>query len=170
MRLSLPILMLSACLLPIAGVAQMTKETPKEPHALSAPVDQALIKPLPDLPGVVAWKALAAVQQVKQKEKVVPQFDKAVLALDKKEVKLQGFMMPLEAGERQKHFILTALPPSCGFCMPGGAESVVEVRSKQPIKYTMEPVLLSGKLAVLRDDPTGLYYRLVDAVPSKPGK
>lgn len=170
MRVSLPILMLSACLLPIGTVAQMTKETSKEPHALSAPVDPALIKPLPDLPGVVPWKTLAAVEQIKEKEKVVPKFDRAVLALDKKEIKLQGFMMPLEAGERQKHFILTSLPPSCGFCMPGGAESVVEVRSKQPIKYTMEPVVLAGKLAVLKDDPTGLYYRLIDATAAKPGK
>lgn len=170
MQRSFPILMLGALLLSVSSNAQMTKETPTEPHALGAPIDPALLKPLPELPGVVPWKTLANVQQVKQKDKVVPQFDKTVLALDKKEVKLQGFMMPLEAGERQKHFILTSLPPTCGFCMPGGAESVVEVRSKQPIKYTVEPVVLSGKLAVLRDDPTGIYYRLVDAAPTKAGK
>ncbi len=170
MQRSFPILMLGALLLSVSSNAQMTKETPTEPHALGAPIDPALLKPLPELPGVVPWKTLANVQQVKQKDKVVPQFDKTVLALDKREVKLQGFMMPLEAGERQKHFILTSLPPTCGFCMPGGAESVVEVRSKQPIKYTVEPVVLSGKLAVLRDDPTGIYYRLVDAAPTKAGK
>ncbi len=170
MQRSFPILMLGALLLSVSSNAQMAKETPTEPHALGAPIDPALLKPLPELPGVVPWKTLANVQQVKQKDKVVPQFDKTVLALDKKEVKLQGFMMPLEAGERQKHFILTSLPPTCGFCMPGGAESVVEVRSKQPIKYTVEPVVLSGKLAVLRDDPTGIYYRLVDAAPTKAGK
>lgn len=170
MRFTVPVLIVGACLTSFGSVAQMTKETPKEPHGMASPIDPALIKPLPELPGVVAWKTLANVQPVKQSDKVVPQFDKAVLALDKKEVKLQGFMMPLEAGERQKHFILTALPPSCGFCMPGGAESVVEVRSKQPIKYTVEPVLLTGKLSVLRDDPTGLYYRLVDAAPTKAGK
>jgi hypothetical protein len=139
-------------------------------HGQPAPVDPALMKPLPELPGVVSWKTLAQVQPAKEKDKFVPQFDKAVVALDKKEVKLQGFMMPLEMGERQKHFILTALPPSCSFCMPGGPESVVEVRTKQPVKYTMEPIILSGKLAVLRDDPTGIYYRLVDATPSKAAK
>lgn len=170
MRLKVPVLVLVACLAPFGSVAQMTKETPKESHGVTAPIDPAIFKPLPELPGVVPWKTLASVQPVKQSDKVVPQFDKTVLALDKKSVKLQGFMMPLEAGERQKHFILTAMPPSCGFCMPGGAESVVEVRSKQPIKYTMEPVLLSGTLSVLRDDPTGLYYRLVDAAPTKAGK
>lgn len=75
--------------------------------------------------------------------------------------------MPLETGERQQHFILTSYPPSCGFCMPGGPEGVVEVRTKQPVKYTTDPIVISGKLAVLKDDPTGMYYRLTDAVPVK---
>jgi len=35
------------------------------------------------------------------------------------------------------------------------------------VKYTFDPVVLTGKLAVLKDDPTGVYYRLTDAVPAK---
>ncbi|HVP09069.1 MAG TPA: DUF3299 domain-containing protein [Burkholderiales bacterium] len=84
-----------------------------------------------------------------------------------KEVKLQGFMMPLELGDRQSHFILAATPQDCAFCMPGGPESLVEVKARKPMAYGMEPVVLSGKLAVLKDDPTGVFYRLTDAVPAK---
>jgi len=80
------------------------------------------------------------------------------------EVKLQGFMMPLEMGDKQKQFVLTAMPQSCAFCLPGGPEQLVLVQAKAPVKYTMEPVILSGKLAVLKDDPNGLYYRLDNAV------
>jgi hypothetical protein len=47
--------------------------------------------------------------------------------------------------------------------MPAGPEGVVEVQSKTPIKYTFEPVVVSGKLAVLKDHPMGLYYRLTNA-------
>jgi hypothetical protein len=74
-------------------------------------------------------------------------------------------MMPLEMGDKQKHFVLTAMPQTCAFCLPGGPESLVEVRAKTPVKYTFEPVVLSGTLAVLKDDAAGLFYRLTDAVP-----
>jgi hypothetical protein len=43
---------------------------------------------------------------------------------------------------------------------------VVEVKSKTPVKYSFEPIILSGKMSVLKDDPMGLYYRLSDAEPS----
>jgi len=41
------------------------------------------------------------------------------------------------------------------------------VKSKTPVKYTFEPVVLTGKLSILKDDPTGVFYRLTDAVPAK---
>jgi hypothetical protein len=120
---------------------------------------------LPEIKGVVSWKTLAEVTPVKQKDKFIPSFSRGITQLDKKEVKLQGFMMPLELGERQKNFILTSTPPGCAFCLPGGPDAIVEVQAKTPIKYGFEPVILSGKFSVLKDDPTGLYYRLTDAVP-----
>ena len=121
-------------------------------------------KPLSELKGVVSWKTLAQVTPVKEKDKFVPQFAKDVSALDKKEVKLQGFMMPLDMGDRQKRFILTSMPPSCAFCLPGGPDQLVEVQAKTPVKYGFEPIVVTGKLTVLKDDPMGLYYRLTDAV------
>jgi len=154
----------SAFLMPLTALAQVAADS----HGgAQGSMDPALFKPLPELPGVVSWKTLSLVQQVKQKDKIAPAFDKTVSSLDNKQVKVQGFMMPLEAGERQQHFILTSYPPSCAFCMPGGPEGVVEVRTKQPVKYTTEPIVVSGKLAVLKDDPTGMYYRLTDAAPVK---
>jgi hypothetical protein len=70
-------------------------------------------------------------------------------------------------GDRQSHFILSAMPQTCSFCMPGGPEQLVEVKSAKPVKYTFEPVVLTGKLAVLKDDPTGVYYRLTEALPAQ---
>jgi hypothetical protein len=122
---------------------------------------------LPDRKDVVSWKLLAQVELVKVKDRFQPQFSAGVAALDAKEIKVQGFMMPLEMGDKQSHFILAATPVDCAFCMPGGPESLVEVKTKQPLAYGMTPVVLSGKLAVLKDDPTGVFYRLTDAVPVK---
>ena len=147
---------------PAAG-ATLSKD-PSADAAAAAAAAQWGDKPLPELKGVVSWKTLGEVKPVKQKDKFVPEFGKSVASLDKKEVKIQGFMMPLDMGEKQSRFILSALPPSCSFCLPGGPEQMVEVQTKNPVKYGFEPILLTGKLAVLKDDPMGLYYRLTDAV------
>ena len=122
---------------------------------------------LPERKDVVSWKLLSQVELVKVKDRFEAQFSSGVAALDAKEVKLQGFMMPLEMGDKQSHFILSATPQSCSFCMPGGPESLVEVKTRKPIAYGFEPVVLTGKLAVLKDDPAGVFYRLTDAVPAK---
>ena len=136
-------------------------------HQVPPGVDPNQFKPLPERKDVVSWKTLSQVELVKQKDRYVPQFAKDVSALDQKEVKVQGFMMPLQVGDKQSHFVLTAMPQSCAFCLPGGPESMVEVKSKAPVKYTFEAVVLTGKLTVLKDDPTGIFYRLTDAVPTK---
>ena len=129
--------------------------------------DPSQFKPLPERKDVVSWKTFSQVELVKQKDRYVPQFAKEVAALDQKEVKVQGFMMPLEVGDKQSHFVLSAMPQTCAFCLPGGPESMVEVKSKTPVKYTFDAVVVSGKLMVLKDDPTGVFYRITDAVPAK---
>ena len=70
-------------------------------------------------------------------------------------------------GDKQTHFVLGAMPPECPFHPGGGPESLVEIKSKQAVKYTFEPVIVSGSLEVLKDDPTGVFYRMADAVQSK---
>jgi hypothetical protein len=73
-------------------------------------------------------------------------------------------MMPLDMGEKQKRFLLVAMPPTCAFCLPGGPDQLVEVLARTPVKYGFEPIVITGKFVVLKDDPMGLYYRLTDAV------
>jgi hypothetical protein len=118
---------------------------------------------LPERAGVVSWRTLAQVTPVKQGSKIVPEFSKDVLALDKKDTRVQGFMIPLDVGDRQKRFLLTAVPTHCSFCLPAGPDSLVEVVAKTPVKYTFEPIVVSGRFSVLKDDSTGLLYRLSDA-------
>jgi hypothetical protein len=121
----------------------------------------------PERNDVVSWKLLSQVELVKQKDRYVPQFSANVAALNKKEVKMQGFMLPLQMGEKQTHFVLAAMPQTCSFCLPGGPESMVEVKSKQPVKYTFDVITLTGKLDVLKEDPTGIFYRLTEATESR---
>ena len=112
---------------------------------------------------VVSWKALGQVEPVKQGDRMVPKFAAPVLALDAREQRVQGFMIPLDLGDRQKHFLLSAVPPHCGFCLPAGPEAIVEVKARDGIAYSLQPIVVSGRFAVLKDDPNGVLYRLVDA-------
>lgn len=126
------------------------------------------IKPLQERAGVLAWGLLSSVSNKVEKNKLVPIFPAQVQALDKKKVRVQGFMMPLEPGDKQQHFLLSAVPTSCAFCVPAGPEGLIEVRSKQPVRYSLEPIVMEGQLAVLSDDPYGMYYRLADGQEIKP--
>lgn len=120
--------------------------------------------PLPERADVVPWSTLTTVKTKVVKNRILPEFSPPVLALDRKPQRVQGFMMPLEPGEKQRHFLLTSVPLTCSFCLPGGPESMVEVRTKTPVRYGMEPVVVEGDFAVLADDPQGLYYRITNAV------
>jgi hypothetical protein len=118
---------------------------------------------LPEMAGVVSWKTLAQVEPIKRGDKMVPQFSKDILGLDRKDVRVYGFVIPLDMGDKQKHFLLSAVPPHCPFCLPAGPDAIVEVHAKKPLTYGFEPIVVAGKFAVLKDDPAGVLYRMTDA-------
>ena len=81
-------------------------------------------------------------------------------------VRIRGFMYPLEAGETHTYFLLSALPPSCPFCLPASARGLVEVTCDEGVRYTLQPVLLEGRFELMEEDDalgTGLHYRLNNA-------
>jgi hypothetical protein len=125
------------------------------------------IAPLQERADALSWSLLTSVKTKTVKNRILPVFPSDVQSLNAKSQRVQGFMMPLEPGEKQKHFLLSSVPLSCSFCLPGGPESLVEVKTKTAVKYTLEPVVVEGQFAVLADDPYGLYYRITDAVAVK---
>lgn len=157
---------LLASTLAFAAQAQLSSPVPAGTgpgvHSPNSP-----IAPLPNRGDVVPWSLLTDVKTKAVDNKIVPVFAREQLALDQKKQRVQGFMMPLEPGEKQKHFLLSSVPLTCAFCVPGGPESMIEVKTKEPVKYTQEPVTIEGRFAVLNDDPYGLYYRVTDAVAVK---
>ena len=128
---------------------------------------QSPIPPLKERGDVVSWKLLGSVKTKVAGNRVEAQFPQDVRALNQRIVKIQGFMMPLEPGDRQKHFLLSAVPTTCAFCVPAGPQGLVEVKTRTPVRYSIDPVVVEGRFAVLDDDPYGIFYRIVDGVPSK---
>lgn len=143
--------------------------TPVVPHGQGAGVHSPLspFAPLPQRTDVVAWSQLTRVTTRVEDRRMVPVYPKAVTALHQKTVRVQGFMMPLQVGEQQRHFLLSSVPLTCSFCVPGGPESMVEVHTRAPVKYSLGAVVVEGQFHVLQNDPYGLYYRITDGVAVK---
>ena len=160
---------LGFALISVLAVTSAAAQTPNANRGgLSLPIDPQLLNDLPEIKGVVSWKVLGQVNETQVDKKYVPEFSPEVAKLDQQEVKLQGYMMPIVAGEKHERFLLTMRPPHCPFCLSVGPQYVVEVKAKAPIKHTLEPVVVAGRFHVLRDDPYGLYYRLTAAQLSAP--
>lgn len=124
--------------------------------------------PLP--PGTLQWQLLRQVKLIEEKKAgkttARPEFSPQIRELDKHEVKIYGFVMPLSTTPKQKHFLLSPLPTHCPFCVSQGPDSIVEVLAKIPVEFSQwEPIVVSGRLELVND--SSLFYRLVDAVPVK---
>lgn len=139
---------------------------PKAPTGIPPQQGGFMIGADPAPAGTVPWPLLQSTKTVQKADKKFgPAFPKEVKDLDKQQVKLYGFMMPLDQAKKQKRFLLSAFPPHCSFCLTGGPESLVEVMADQPIDFTFEPIVVSGRMAVLDNDV--VYYRLTNAASVK---
>jgi uncharacterized protein len=118
--------------------------------------------------GVVGWDTLGKLDV--RTEVIAPlqaifhtDYSEEIKALDGQEVKLMGFIYPLEGGLEHARFLLTAWPPSCPFCLPAGPAQMVEVFCEEPVEFTEGAILMAGKFEVLEEDPSGMYYRMQGA-------
>lgn len=83
-----------------------------------------------------------------------------------KQVAITGFMVPLEAKALQSRYLLTQKPQDCEFCIEGGPTSYIDVHGT-PVKFSLQPMTLVGRLELLQKDPHGMYYRLTEAKLAK---
>lgn len=136
------------------------------PEGGAAPEAEAPPAEVPE--GILPWDTLAQIgieyaSPAPGRTEVEIVFGPAVEVLDGAEVTLAGFMYPLEVGERHERFLLSPMPANCPFCLPAGPAQMVEVISTDALAHTFEPIVLAGRFEVLRQDPSGLYYRLTEA-------
>lgn len=120
------------------------------------------------------WKTLSKITFKKQYDEMlgfkvdVPVFSEDIKKLSGKEIKIKGYIIPVEGYKSHKEFIFSAFPYSmCFFCGGAGPETVMEVYAKEPIKYSAEPIVLKGKLELNDSDINRLIYTLKDVEVSK---
>lgn len=134
--------------------------------AQQANIDQFLDQYLPEQRAdVVSWRIISRVDVAVDGDAVVLVFDDRVAALEGEQIRVQGFVYPLESKPAQNHFLLTALPPHCPYCTTAGPELMMEVFSEDDVYFSHSPIVMTGTLEVDRANwrSTGMLYQLRDA-------
>ena len=153
-----------------AGITRaLSQEKPQDPGLINPGEIPSVHNTFYQVPeGVVGWDTLGKLDV--RTEVIAPlqarfhtDYSAEIKALDGQEVKLMGFIYPLEGGLEHRRFLLTAWPPSCPFCLPAGPSQMVEVLCEEPVAFTEGAILMAGKFELLEDDPSGMYYRMQDA-------
>ena len=116
------------------------------------------------------WKTLAKITYKKEYDELlgfkvdVPVFSQDVLDLSDVVVEIKGYIIPVEGYKSHKEFVFSAYPYNmCFFCGGAGPETVMEVYSNEPIKYTDQPIIIRGKLELNDSDMNRLIYGLQEA-------
>lgn len=116
--------------------------------------------PLPEVEGVVPWDVLGQVEMIFEGIDLVPSYGDSVKALEGTDVRMVGFLLPLDSmGSR---LLLSLISPACPFCLPGGPETLVELEAREPIALTEEAVVVAGRFDIVDDPAAGYYYRMTD--------
>lgn len=125
---------------------------------------------IPPLKKNSLWKTLSNITYTKEYDEFLgfkidkPVFADVVKKLEDTEVTVKGYIIPVEGYKSHTEFIFSAYPYSmCFFCGGAGPETVMEVESLDPVKYTAEQIVIKGKLKLNSEDINRLMYLLVDA-------
>ena len=163
MRLPFLAAILFAMSIPAGAAMQLGKPAPAKD----------VWQPAKTPPGGTPWSLL---QQTKLNDRTdeatmtiftKPTFPAAVKALNGKQVKVAGWMMPLENGRQQKHWVLLGYPPGCPFHMHALPNQFMEIKAAVPFPTDESKVhVVTGTLQLTGYDESGIFYRLVNARPS----
>jgi hypothetical protein len=83
-----------------------------------------------------------------------------VRALAGTSITVNGFVLPLDASDHTRHFLLTRRTPVCMFCPPGEPNEVVEVFAPHAIVWTDKIVTVTGPLSLINNGEKGMFFRI----------
>jgi len=89
-----------------------------------------------------------------------PRFPQQVRALHGKRIKVSGYMLPLQNGARQSHFVLLAYPPDCPFHLNPAPDQFIEIRVSQPVSVREGVRTFEGTLMLGGEDEGGVFYTM----------
>jgi hypothetical protein len=118
--------------------------------------------------GSVQWKLLAGTRNTyfTKDGQIVPEYyPEEVKKLANKSIRIQGYMVALQAKEESSKFLLVAKSPTCPYCLTSGAQETIKVSTTKPVPNTFAPVLVKGTFIIHDNDfdTSGLFYEMKDA-------
>lgn len=129
------------------------------------------VMPVVSSDAMVPWELLSeatmGVSRKGGKEIPTPTYPESITLLNHHAITVRGFIFPLEQSAKQSHFLLSAYPPSCPYCLPAGPSELIEIWMKQPINFTYDAISLKGEFEYLEKDEdlqAGMFYRMRDGV------
>jgi len=159
-------------MIPLAlGLGLATSLSAQVPDPKQGAIIEDIWKPAKTPKGGVSWKVLESTGETTRKDEQgyiisKPLFTPAVKNLSGKRIKVAGWMMPLEAGARQKRFVLLGYPPGCPFHFHAGPNQFIEVFADETFPTDETKVhVVSGVLELTGYDESGVFYRLRQSRP-----
>ena len=117
----------------------------------------------PVLENGLKWSELMQADIEFEEGEVKVTYSESILGQAGENVRVSGFIMPLEAGIKQRRFLFTSSPPHCFFHIPGGPAGVIEVFSKDGIETSFSPIQIQGRLELVGGFGNGIIYQIRDA-------
>lgn len=118
----------------------------------------------PAVDGTLDWAQLARAGASMYRDGRISRFPADLHGLDGKEVTLVGYMMPFNDADRHSEFMFSALQFHCAGCMMGELNRMVAVTAAKPVAYADRALVIRGRLRLLEDEASPLFYRLEDAL------
>ena len=99
------------------------------PMIVSQPADERAAQDLLPMSQDPLWSVLAKTKILIDEQQGLydAEFPEDVKHLDGQPVTVTGFMLPLEASDEFRHFLLSKRTPTCPFCPPGEPNEIVDV-------------------------------------------
>ncbi|MBL8640705.1 MAG: DUF3299 domain-containing protein [Alphaproteobacteria bacterium] len=94
-----------------------------------------------------------------------PVFPESVKKLDQTQIKIKGYMFPLDPDEKQGQFLFGPFPLNCPFQYHVSPALVIEAHTVKntPIKFSYDPLTIEGTLELVPEDKDlSTFYRLKD--------
>ncbi len=126
---------------------------------------ESVWQPAPTPRGGISWALLESTKEISRIDSrgylmSKPDFPPGVLALDGKRIKVSGYMMPLQNGRTQTHFVLLAYPPDCPFHLNPSPMQFIEVRTERGVEFDYGVKTIEGVLELSGEDEGGVFYKI----------
>lgn len=142
-----------------------------QPAFSQPPEERQAQNALPMASGMV-WNTLlgAKISYSSKAPHITAKLTPEIRAMNGRTVTVDGFMLPMEDGEKPRHFLLSKRTPTCPFCPPGEPNEVIEVFSSKGVPYDDTMLTMQGKFKLINNTENGVFFVIKDATLIKQRK